>query len=383
MKLRILALLTVAGLLCGSAPLMAQAPPPYKSAIITYGAGTPPTFTCSAHERFYWNTSANVLWFCEGGTWISTIAAAGTSFPLLAPAGTINAPSYSFSTVPEMGLWRSGTSFVLQSKGTTVAAGRSRLTLGEDFFTLMATRTENSAHSGAFQCFDEGGSLARCRIDLVDALTTANIWQTNTITQQARSAGPYVVTTEVTAGNTQGWERHLTNTAGRTTWREDTTTNQQWLFLAGNSTDTEVGSIDMRVETPTRTMQLNIVASGYAGIGASQGDDSATMISDTSNANFPFTRIKAVDGSIEANVTTSVGSSAATANLYAYDGSGFATELEHTTNGTRIKSPNAKPTCDSTRRGFMYRVEGGAGVADTFEVCAKDAGDAYAWRALW
>jgi hypothetical protein len=364
-----------------AAPSFAQTPNPPTNAVVTYYAGDP--FGGCSRGRLWWNTTSNVLWVCESGTWVSTLAAASTSFPLLAPAGTINASSYSFSTVPEMGLWRSGTSFVLQSKGTTVPAGRSRLTLGEDFFTIMATRSENSAHSGAFQCFDEGGSLARCRIDLVDALTTANIWQTNTITQQARSAGPYVVTTEVTAGNTQGWERHLTNTAGRTTWREDTTTNGQWLFLAGNSTDTEVNSIDMRVETPTRTVQVNVVASGYTAIGASQGNDSATVTSNASNANFPYSQIKAVDGSSEATATAITQNGAASVTLSAYSGSGFATELEHTSDGTRVKSPNAKPTCDSTRRGFMYRVEGGAGVADTFEVCAKDAGDAYAWRALW
>jgi hypothetical protein len=47
-----------------------------------------------------------------------------------------------------------------------------------------------------------------------------------------------------------------------------------------------------------------------------------------------------------------------------------------------LEDPGTKPTCDASRRGFFFFDEGGAGVADTVEVCAKDSGDAYAWRAL-
>lgn len=39
----------------------------------------------------------------------------------------------------------------------------------------------------------------------------------------------------------------------------------------------------------------------------------------------------------------------------------------------------AKPACDSTSRGTIWYTPGGAGVADTFEKCRKDAADAYAW----
>lgn len=43
----------------------------------------------------------------------------------------------------------------------------------------------------------------------------------------------------------------------------------------------------------------------------------------------------------------------------------------------------AKPTCNSAHRGWTWATKGGAGVADTFEVCNKDAADAYSWRALF
>ena len=43
----------------------------------------------------------------------------------------------------------------------------------------------------------------------------------------------------------------------------------------------------------------------------------------------------------------------------------------------------ANPTCDATHRGNVNYVAGGAGVKDTFQVCGKDATDAYAWRTIY
>lgn len=43
----------------------------------------------------------------------------------------------------------------------------------------------------------------------------------------------------------------------------------------------------------------------------------------------------------------------------------------------------SKPACAAGIRGTVWYVAGGAGVADTFEVCRKDAADAYAWVALF
>lgn len=43
----------------------------------------------------------------------------------------------------------------------------------------------------------------------------------------------------------------------------------------------------------------------------------------------------------------------------------------------------SKPTCDSSHRGSLFYVAGGAGVADTFEACRKDAGDSYAWVSIY
>jgi hypothetical protein len=43
----------------------------------------------------------------------------------------------------------------------------------------------------------------------------------------------------------------------------------------------------------------------------------------------------------------------------------------------------SQPTCSSTTRGMYWNIEGAAGVKDQVQVCAKDAADAYAWRAIY
>lgn len=42
----------------------------------------------------------------------------------------------------------------------------------------------------------------------------------------------------------------------------------------------------------------------------------------------------------------------------------------------------SRPTCDAAARGMTWYVAGGAGAADTIEVCGKSALDAYSWIAL-
>jgi hypothetical protein len=51
--------------------------------------------------------------------------------------------------------------------------------------------------------------------------------------------------------------------------------------------------------------------------------------------------------------------------------------------GVRLNTASAKPTCDSSKRGTLWFTQGAGGVKDALEVCAKDAGDAYAWRTIY
>lgn len=73
-------------------------------------------------------------------------------------------------------------------------------------------------------------------------------------------------------------------------------------------------------------------------------------------------------------------------------GSGFAsddgTTLSVTTGrgvavgNTVFSAATSEPTCDSTKRGHIVRVNGGAGVADTYRQCIKLVDDSYAWMAF-
>jgi hypothetical protein len=59
-----------------------------------------------------------------------------------------------------------------------------------------------------------------------------------------------------------------------------------------------------------------------------------------------------------------------------------ASELE-VNGGVRLNTATARPTCDATIRGTFWITQGGAGVKDSVEVCAKDAADTFAWRTLF
>ncbi|PIZ03694.1 MAG: hypothetical protein COY58_08040 [Gammaproteobacteria bacterium CG_4_10_14_0_8_um_filter_38_16] len=75
----------------------------------------------------------------------------------------------------------------------------------------------------------------------------------------------------------------------------------------------------------------------------------------------------------------------------AIDGSGSATKtfsVDTSGNftipgGLALQTTDAKPTCDVTNRGLKWYTQSGAGVKDALEICAKDAGDTYAWRTIY
>jgi hypothetical protein len=47
-----------------------------------------------------------------------------------------------------------------------------------------------------------------------------------------------------------------------------------------------------------------------------------------------------------------------------------------------VGQPGA-PTCDASKRGALFFVQGGSGVQDQLLLCAKDASDSYAWRTVF
>lgn len=65
-----------------------------------------------------------------------------------------------------------------------------------------------------------------------------------------------------------------------------------------------------------------------------------------------------------------------------YDGSVFRVALITPLRLT-MGSASAQPACGTGQRGRFWQIPGASGVKDQVAVCAKDATDAYAWRALY
>ena len=53
------------------------------------------------------------------------------------------------------------------------------------------------------------------------------------------------------------------------------------------------------------------------------------------------------------------------------------------TPAVNVASAATQPACNASQRGRFWQTLGGAGVKDAVTVCAKDAGDAYAWRSIY
>jgi hypothetical protein len=106
-------------------------------------------------------------------------------FPILAPCGAIGAPSYSFNGAGngEMGMWCTATdpsgTLVIQNRYDNAGAtapnleGRSRLSLGLEFWSLNAVRVEDDDYM-SIQGFDEGGGVPKVRIDVTDDAVTGS-----------------------------------------------------------------------------------------------------------------------------------------------------------------------------------------------------------------
>lgn len=339
----------------------ALAQPPYPSssgAVVTYSAVNP-TGSCT-NGRLWWNTATDHLWICDTGAWVDTTAGGGVpSFPILAPCGSITAPSYAIGNA-EMGIWCTavdGTLLIQNRDVTPDAAGRSRLTLGVENFTLQATRSEAPTHTGAIQCFDEGTATMKCRVDVFDgaATNTTKFEPTfSTFSHPVRlvagsaSAPAYSFSAETTLGcwrSAVGEVRCTTGTFGANYGETITGTSIsgfQW-YDAGTLANGAYSNI-----SGTRLVR--------AGVNVFHAD--ATSV----------TLTKVTGGSVvEADATS-------TRLLF-----GSVTYLAVDASGVDFVDGGTKPTCNSAARGRVWLDEGGAGVADTFEACMKSAADTYAW----
>lgn len=98
----------------------------------------------------------------------------------------------------------------------------------------------------------------------------------------------------------------------------------------------------------------------------------------------PTARLHIAAGSASANnapikLTSGTINTTAVAGQIEYDGQFYLTPSTNERFKLLQVTGASKPTCDSTIRGQHWTIPGGAGVADIFQVCLKDASDIYAW----
>lgn len=78
-----------------------------------------------------------------------------------------------------------------------------------------------------------------------------------------------------------------------------------------------------------------------------------------------------------------VGAANGTVEVNIYGPVGFGGSPGTTDRAPQWVDPGTKPACDANHRGMVWYDAGAAAVLDTFELCRKDAADAYAWVTLF
>lgn len=115
-------------------------------------------------------------------------------------------------------------------------------------------------------------------------------------------------------------------------------------------------------------------------IRANVNDDATTEslygLNVSANANDGFLTTPIVDSLY--GIYVEVSGPTTTDEKYAIKATGAPSAFEGVLNVS-----GARPSCVASVRGLQWYVAGGAGVKDKFEVCAKDAAEAYAWRVLY
>jgi len=130
---------------------------------------------------------------------------------------------------------------------------------------------------------------------------------------------------------------------------------------------------------------LNNTASGTAAFA------SGRRAKATHNGSFIWADYSNFDFTSTATNETAFRSTGGVRFVTAIDGSGNATRTAqfattgdlNLNGGIKLNTVTAKPACSSTYRGMFWVTQSAAGVKDVVEVCAKDAGDAYAWRSIY
>lgn len=256
--------------------------------------------------------------------------------PILAPTGCVT-PPYSFSASPTWGLCRSGPGVQVQSSDGSRTARFATSTVFGDPATAQLLATVTGGGTG-FVTATPG------QVDLTarnSAATITNTWRVNTSGVSAIFSGA-INTTPALDFNDVGSNTFLSFT--------NIAAPGKVISLAQNSSSPSLTT------TVTNGTLTSTVEQGYYYLNITGGNPATTQ------------------------GTLSISTNAVLSGIDS--GAGRTGSVIAEANGPYDDTLGSQPTCDVTVRGRRWRTEGGVGVADTYQVCTKDAANVYAWRSL-
>ena len=123
--------------------------------------------------------------------------------------------------------------------------------------------------------------------------------------------------------------------------------------------------------------------SGYAGDLANWMNNGSSMFRVSGAGQTTARKIQIQDAAGNTLLQVQAGSGQST-DLAAFSSTAGIHGARVSQEGALVNLPfGTKPVCSVSVRGMLWHVQGGTGVADQVEVCAKNAANAYAWMALF
>lgn len=318
-----------------------------------------------------------------------SIPSSSLIFPLAAPCGSITAPSYAIGNA-EMGIWCTGVdgTLLIQNRDVTPdAAGRTRLSIGVEFFNLASVRAENVLHNGAVQCFDEAGATMICRFDTTDGTNVGSFRVLPTFADfnkvvRLPTGSSGLPSLSFTAQTTSGLYRDTSSQIilmNHTSGVIQTFLNlgpNHWQLDATNAT--HITEFVCLTGTGDNMCTMSVGNSTMFQLSSSGGTD-GTLFKAVAALGVVDIRYEGTPNAFETDILFD--NPTADRLVFFQDKEGKVAVVE-TNVGLDVLDPGTKPTCDATTRRRIFFDEGGAGVADTVEICSKDGADVYAWRTL-
>jgi hypothetical protein len=305
-----------------------------KDAYVTNYDGDPTTFGACSQGSFWLDGLTSHLWNCRQGVWVDISAAAGgVTFPLVGSTGCTN-PAYSYSGATSYGTcWDPAGSF----------GPELRLKTQRAYLQIASAAFGNQ---GAFNLF------------------TTNAAADTTATQNVDGNGTWSAAINGPSGGAQiaidqnsGGMFYIDAGGGGADWFWRAASQRGPDGSASEPAYSFNGSTGMGMWRSGGTLGIGFL--GAAAARSTYSASQAAMFYD----NGLYNAVEVEPGQIDFHA-------------------GAAQRFQVINGGARLVDSGAKPTCSVTNRGVLNTVWGGAGVADTVEVCSKDGADAYAWRTL-